>query len=454
MPEPLPLLTQQLARFVSRLRFADVPESARHFARIAFTDTFATWVAGRDSEPAQLLLDLLQPRAGESRLLIDRGSARADEAAWINATAAHALDFDDAAQKGHISVSIVPAILAEAEALGADGQAMATAYAAGYETWAELLPREAGLYHNRSWHPTGVFGSLAAAAAISNLRGLDQRQTEQALCIAASHSAGVIANFGSMTKPLHAGNAARAGVLAARLAQKGFTGSLDAIEGPKGLMRGISPEGRVDLESPMASPHVWKLARDGVNIKKYPNCFASHRALDGMLSLLAQHGFTAQDVRAIRVTISRRNKSTLRFDAPQDSLQARFSLHFAMAASILAGRCGLPQLEDAFVQRADVQALMRLVRVIPEDQEAHDRAGEAPQDIVEVDLADGRKLRADVDYVRGGPEKPLLPGELFGKFEDCLVAGGLKAPARALFDALMRIDSLKGTGELYALARS
>jgi 2-methylcitrate dehydratase PrpD len=447
-------LTRDLGRFCATLRYEDVPPGALPFIRIGFTDTFATLAAGRDSEPARILRETLEPQPGESRLFIDRGTARPPEAAWLNATAAHALDFDDAAQKGHISVTLVPAILAEAEALRANGRVMATAYAAGYEAWAELLNRETDLYHNHSWHPTGVFGALAVAAACANLRGLDADQAAHALGIAASHSSGVIANFGSMTKPLHAGHAAHAGVMAVRLAQRGFTASPDALEGSKGLMKGISPQGRVDLESPVLAGRAWKLPRDGVNTKKYPNCFATHRALDGILTLLDEHPVAVGEVKHVAVTISRRNKSTLRFDAPQDGLQAKFSMQFAMAAALIARRCGLQELEDSFVQRADVHELMRLVQVIPTDVEASDRAGEAPHDIVEIELAGGQRLRREVDYVRGGPERPLLPGELFAKFESCLAAGGIAAAPRPLFDALMALDELSGTSELYALAQS
>ncbi|MBG9387398.1 MmgE/PrpD family protein [Caenimonas aquaedulcis] len=447
-------LTKELAGFVGSLRFGDVPPAALPFIRSAFTDCFATLVAGRVSEPARILRETLDPPPGESRLFVDQGTARAPEAAWLNATAAHALDFDDAAQKGHLSAVLVPAILAEADACDADGRAMATAYAAGYETWAELLRREPGLYHNHSWHPTGVFGPLAAAAACASLRGLDARHTAHALGMAASRSGGVIANFGSMTKPLHAGIAAHAGVMAARLAQRGFTASPDALEGSKGLMRGISPEGRVDVDSPVLAGRDWKLPRDGVNIKKYPVCFATHRALDGILDILAEQVVPAGDVKRIAVTISRRNKSTLRFDAPQDRLQAKFSMQFAMASAIVAHRCGLQELDDALVQRADVRELMRAVEVIPTDEEAGDRAGEAPVDVVQLQLQDGRTLRREVDYVRGGPERPLLPGELFAKFESCLQAGGLAADARPLFNALMAVDELPGTRALYALAES
>jgi 2-methylcitrate dehydratase PrpD len=447
-------LTHELAEFCTSLRPEDVPAAALPFVRIGFTDCIATLVAGRDSEPVRILGNTLAPAPGESRLFLNRGTARAPEAAWLNATAAHALDFDDAAQKGHLSSVLVPAILAEADACGANGRQMITAYAAGYETWAELLRREPDLYHNHSWHPTGVFGPLAAAAACASLCRLDGRQAAHALAIAASQSAGLIANFGSMTKPLHAGQASHAGVMSARLAAAGFTASPDALEHPKGLMMGISPNRKVDVTSPVQAGRAWRLPSDGLNTKKYPTCFASHRAIDGMLSLLGRHDIQPAQVKRVTVTISRRNKSTLRFECPEDALQAKFSMQFAMACALIARRCSLFELQDEFVRRADVRDLMSRVEVLPEDREDPLRLGEAPQDIVVLETTMGERFSREVDYVRGGPELPLLSGEHYAKFESCLAAGGLQADPRPLFNALMALDELRDTHQLYELAGS
>jgi 2-methylcitrate dehydratase PrpD len=443
-------LTRELAAFCSALRHADVPAGALPFIRTGFTDTVGTMVAGRTSEPAVTLRRTLEAERGASRVFFDQGTAHAPEAAWLNATAAHALDFDDAAQKGHISAVLVPAILAEAEVLRADGRAMVTAYAAGYEVWAELFRRERDLHHNHAWHPTGTFGPVAAAAACASLRGLGATQAAHALATAASQASGLIANFGSMTKPFHAGRAAHAGVLAARLAKNGFTGSDEAIEHPKGLLAAISPHRNVDLESPSEAGRVWKLPVAGLNTKKYPTCFATHRALDGMLWLKEQHGLQPAQVRRVSVTTSRRNKGTLRFGAPTDGLQAKFSMEFAMASVLAAGRCSLLELRDEFVRRDDVRALMQRVDVVPEDREDANRPGEAPQDVVAVQLDDGRTLVKEVEYVRGGPELPLAPGELFSKFETCLAYGQLAEDPRRLFDTLMAVDELPSVQAIYA----
>lgn len=445
-------LTRELAAFVAGLRRGDLPAAALPFIHTGFADTFGALVAGRGGDEARMLLQALRPAAGESRLFIDRGTAGAPEAAWLNATAAHALDYDDAAQRGHISVVVVPALLAEAEALGADGARMITAYAAGYESWAELMRREPDHFHNHSWHPTGVLGPLAAAAACASLRELDAGQTAHALAIAASQSAGLIANFGTMTKPYHAGRASHAGLVAARLAQQGFTGAIDALEHPKGLMRGISPAGRVDVETAIEAGRDWKLPIGGLNIKKYPTCFASHRALDGMLAILQAQPVAAAQVARVQVKISRRNRSTLRYAQPATVLEAKFSMQFAMAAALIARGCGLMQLREDFVSRPDVQALMRRVEVLPEDLEDPARRGEALEDVVRLETTDGRSFEHSVDYVRGGPERPLAPGEMFAKFEGCLAAGELRAEPAPLFDALMALDGLRRIEDLYALA--
>lgn len=444
-------LTQDLGRFVAGLRFQHLPEGALHWVGTAFADTVGTLVAGRGEPATQRLLKALQPAAGDSRLLWGPQHARTQDAALVNATAAHALDFDDAAQKSHISTMVVPAVLAQADALGSTGPEMATAYVAAYEVFAELIRREQDILHNFSWHPTGAYGAVACAAAGAVLRRLDADQASHALAVAASHSGGLIANFGSDTKPLHAGRAAQAGLFCAAAAEAGFTGSPDALEHPKGLLTAISPRGRVDLSSPSEAGSVWKITRDGLNLKKYPACFCGHRAMDGLLDLIAEHDLQPAQVERITTRISPRNKVTLRYDRPQTGLQAKFSMPFAMAAALHARRVGLVEVTDAFVQRPEIQATMGRVQVETQDEDDPRRPGEAPFDIVEVLLQDGRLLRKDVAFARGNAACPLRDGELLTKFEGCLAYGGLQAPARPLFDALMRVHEAAGTQALYRL---
>jgi 2-methylcitrate dehydratase PrpD len=444
-------LTVGLGRFIAGLRYQDIPKDALPFIHTGITDCVGVMIAGAREPAPQILKDMLAPSGTEATLLFGEGRASAPEAAWINGTAAHALDYDDVAQRGHPSTVLVPAILAEAEALGASGEAMVIAYAAGYETWAELVRRDPDQHHNKGWHPTGIFGAIGAAAACASLRGLSAGQAAHAIALGASQSAGIMSNFGTMTKPFHAGRAAHAGVVAARLAEKGFTASLDALEHPQGFLSAVSPAGRIDVESPIEAGVDWKLPKNRLSVKKYPLCFCTHRALDGMLDLLAAQKIDAVKVAKVVVSTSNRNANILRNHAPQTCLEAKFSMEFAMAAALIAKRAGLAELTDGFVQRSDVQSLMKRVAVAPDLRE--DQFGYAPFDTVTVETTDGRRIESgQISTVRGGPDHPLDREELWAKFEGCVAVGTAKVPARALFDSLMSLDRLARVRDLPGLA--
>jgi 2-methylcitrate dehydratase PrpD len=332
---------------------------------------------------------------------------------------------------------------------------MVLAYAAGYETWAELVRRESDQHHNKGWHPTGIFGAIGAAAACASLRGLNAEQAAHSIALGASQSAGLMSNFGTMTKPFHAGRAAHAGVVSARLAQNGFTASLDAIEHPQGFLSAVSPEGRLDRDSAIEAGSIWKLARDGVAVKKYPLCYCTHRALDGMLDLLQAERVDAGTVKRVTVSTSPRYATILRNHAPQTGLEAKFSMEFAMASALIAGRASPAELTDGFVRRPEVQALMQ--RVVIKQDERVDPAdpGRAIYDEVSIEADCGSHLRSiKVTKVRGGPDLPLAREELWAKFEGCVQAGSTHVRARDLFDALMSLEHLPQVRDLPGLAQA
>ena len=442
MSEPL---TKSLGSFVSSIRLEAIPSAALRVVHTGFVDCVGTLIAGSIEEPPRLLHKALAPAPGDATLYLVGPRVSAPEAAWINGTAAHALDYDDVSLRGHPSTVLVPAILAEAEGLGSSGAEMATAYVAGYEVWAELAGRDPDQHHQKGWHPTGIFGAIAAAAACASLRRLGPEQATQAIALGASHSSGLVANFGTMTKPYHAGKAAHAGVISARLAEAGFTASADALEHPLGFLAAVSPKGAADRERAAQAGRAWQILSQGLSVKKYPLCYCTHRAIDGMLDLLRAQQVHGEDVKSITVSTSRRNATILRNQQPQTGLEAKFSMQFAMAASILAGRVGLAELTDGFVQRKDVQALQRKVTIAPDDRPDPNRSGAAPYDLVVVETNDGRRLEsARITDERGSPQLPLTTDELWVKFENCLAIGNPSLSARAIFDALLSIEHQRG----------
>lgn len=434
-------LTRALGRFVGSAARHAIPPEAMATARLGFSDCIAVMVAGRNDDAPRLLAETLAPPEGPARLVVPGRTAPAPEAAWINGTAAHALDFDDVANGGHPSTVLVPAILAEAQALGLTGDAMLRAYVVGYEVWAELSLREPGSLHSRGWHPTGIWGPVATSAACAALHGLDADRATAAIALGASMSAGVMANFGTMTKPFHAGRAAHAGVVAARLAARGFTASPDAIEHPQGLLNAVSPEGKVDLARRDALGERWWIVEKGLNIKKFPACYCTHRAIDAMLDLCRDRPFRAADVDRISVTISDRFATILRNHNPQTGLEAKFSMEFAMACAVLSHRVGLPELSDDYVRRPDVQALMARVDLDLTQNYDPTHHNAALYDQVRVRLRSGDVLEsAQVRHARGHAQAPLTDRDLAEKFAACLEYGGAAADAEALLARLRAME--------------
>jgi len=450
-------LTRTLARFASRPPFDRLPDDVLAVVRNGFIDTLAALLAGRREPVVQVLRDHLGTRittGGQSDVLAGAGRASSVDAALINGTAAHALDYDDVALNGHPSTVLVPALLAEGEAVGASGAAVLTAYLVGYETWAALIRRDVDPHHRKGWHPTAIFGTLAAAAAVAHLRGVTETVATHALGIAASMAGGLTANFGSMTKPLHAGRAASAGIEAVHLAVHGLTAAPDAIEHRAGFLQAVSPAGQVDLTTPLLDlGHTLRLRESGLNIKKYPVCYAVHRVVDGMLDLVTRHDLRPAQVRTVHVHLGATQAAMLRNHAPQTGLEAKFSLEFAMASALTARAVGLSQLTDDFVRRDEVQAAMRTVQAHTVDSVCPIEPFLALTDRVTVELEDGRELdTGDIRFARGSAKLPLTAGDIERKFRDC---AALAAQPRAdhLLANLMALSELRDIGSLMAAHR-
>lgn len=432
-------LTQELAEFVARVGAGGAPEEARAIARTGFIDSIATMIAGSREEVTTTALAALSPLApGPCRLWFGETRTTAADAALLNGIAAHALDYDDVALRGHPSAVLVPAIVSAGAELGSSSTRMLDAYVAGYEVWAELVGRESDNHHMKGWHPTGIFGAIGAAAACAVLRGLDATRSRHALGLGASQSAGLMANFGFMSKPFHAGRAAQAGVVAARFAAGGFTASPDALEHPQGFLSAVSPAGTVDrvsLATGLGSD--WSIIAERLNVKKYPACYYTHRAIDAALELVAATPIDPQAVERVDVSISRENATVLRNHRPKTALEAKFSIEFAMAAALIAREVGLAQLEDGFVLTGGVQSLMERVHVKPGTVYDPESAGSLLADQVVIITRDGRRHEsAPVRYARGHAKLPLPAEGLRAKFLDCLRYGGYRGDAAAFFERI------------------
>ena len=439
-------LTEMLARFANRPGFSEVPEDAARIVRSGFIDTVGTMIAGRNEPVVQIVqrhVEARQSGVRESSVLLGAERAGAQDAAMINGTAAHALDYDDVALAGHPSTVLVPALLAEGEAIGASGGDLLRAYLAGYEVWAELISRDADSHHLKGWHPTAVFGTVAAAAAVASLRGLDVEACRNAVSLSASMAAGLVANFGTMTKPLHAGRAAASAIEAVRLAMRGLTAAPDAVEHHAGFLKAISPKGNVDLDRPADDlGRRLRILESGLSVKRYPTCYATHRVIDAVIDLASKENLLPENVSTVHASIGVAAASMLRNHTPRTALEAKFSLEFAVASALVARSVGLAQLSDVFVNRQDVRKAMGKVEISTVQTTCPIEPAFAFSDRVRIRLEDGRALDSgEIRFARGNAKLPLHQEELKAKFMQC-VAGAEYIDASALYERLARLETV------------
>jgi 2-methylcitrate dehydratase PrpD len=413
--------TTHLAEFVTKSRWEDCPAEAVDVARRAILDCLGVMLAGSVEPAARIVAEVARTEGG-SPLATVVGTPLRTGAMWAalaNGTAAHALDFDDTnfAMLGHPSAPVLSAALAAGELAMADGRALVHAFLLGFEVETTMAGVMNPAHYEKGFHATGTLGTMGAAAAAAHLLGLDAAQTRAALAVAASQASGLKENFGTMTKPFHAGHAARSGVLSALLARDGFSASEQAIEGPQGYFAVLSAGKRDEqvLES-LGAP--WKILETGVAVKPYPSCACTHSIIDSALELQRTHRIRPEQVAEVTVGVNAAVPRILIHGNPRSGLEAKFSGEFSAAAALCDGRVGIQTFRDDKTDDPAIRELMARVRLvvdpdIPGDLERHMWTR------VTVRLRDGREVAIAPRPVPGHPGLPLSMDQLREKFMDC-----------------------------------
>jgi 2-methylcitrate dehydratase PrpD len=443
-------LTTDIGRFVAALTYADLPAEVLPMVRDAFTDTVGVIMVGIDQPVTEIVRKAIVEPAGvaEARACLSSRMVAAPDAALLAGAIAHSLDYDDQSMSGHPSAILVPAILAEAEVLGSDGEEMVTAYVAGYEVWCELWRRDRN-YHAKGWHPTSVFGAMAAAAAGAVLHRLSAERAATAVAIAGSYAGGLFSNFGSMMKGFHAGMAARGGLEAARLAAAGMTAGPDAIENPQGFLMAFSTDRTPDLTSESKLGKDWYLPKHKLLIKLHPTCYFLHRSFNGTVQMLAGRKLDPNDVASVEVRMGRGQVTCLVYHRPQTRWEAEFSGQFGIAAAVILGKMGVPELADEVVQRADIQSFFPKVTLIPVDEYDERDPVFSPTESVTMTLRSGEVIESGpISSVPGHANEPLTTDQLWAKFRECTLTTHSEPEALELFELLQRIDTLSSAKEL------
>jgi|SRR5882762_4394636 len=441
--------TTRLAEFTVKTSLEDCPTEALARVRLAALDTLGVMLAGV-SEPAARAVREVARAEGGTPLATVVGTRLVTAPGWAalaNGAAGHAHDFDDTnfALMGHPSVPLLATALAAGEAEMADGRAVALAYIVGFEVSTALGRALNPEHYTRGWHATSSIGTLGCAAAAARLLRLDVTQTRHALAIAASHASGLKENFGSMTKPYHAGHAARSGLLAAQLAREGLTASETALEGKQGYVAAFGGGGLEPALDELG--RTWQLLASGIAVKPYPSCALTHSAIDALLELRARHGLRPGDIASVEVGVNRVVPDVLVHGHPTTALERKFSMQFCAAAALGIGRVDLGSFEDGPVHDPGVRRLMERVAMVV-DPALPDGLEQHAWTRVTVRLGNGTTHASPPRGARGHPDAPLSREALFAKFLDCATRA---LPRDEAEDVAAELEHLEDIPDIRAL---
>ena len=421
--------TEKISRFIVDTDYEDIPRDAVDKAKRTALDCLAAALAGVVEPVSQTITGYITKLGGPTQATVFGAGLKVSvpDAALANGSIAHALDYDDCGVKiGHPSVLVLPAVLSLGEHLGASGQDILTAYILGLEVEGKLaLHADFKLMQARLNHQTW-YGSVGAVAACAKLLRLDVAKTRMALGIAANFACGLAANHGSMAAAAGAGNACRNGVVAALMAQEGFTANPDIIEAKNGFYDTLVGRDHYDAERMAESlGNPFYVESPGIGLKKYPSCYHTHRALDGVLQLMGEHRLTDKDIAEVDVGTSERALRVLAFSEPETPYQAKYSMPHCIAAAVVDHQVTLDtftsyKLED----RGIVEARKKVHLSFPDIPIWPGLADVGPDtkfvgNPVTIRTTDGRSFSARVDIPRGDPALPLTDDELLAKYREC-----------------------------------
>lgn len=411
--------TRQLGTFAASLAYAGLPSEVVHYGKRALVDWTAAAMAGADLPGARKVRKVVAAlgQGGPANVIGTSLTASAPLAALANAYASHLLDYDDVFNPIettiHLSSCVWPAVLAIGQLRKLSGQRAIAAYVAGFEVGARVARAAGPTHYESAWHVTGTMGHVAAAAAAANALGLSPEAATHALGCSATQASGLREIYGSDTKALHPGKAAMDGVLAALLAEAGFTSTDTAIEGPRGLLRAVSAA-PVDALLTQGLGTEWNLPENGN--KLYPTASLTHPAIEAASALAQAHGQALGEIAQIQVRMHPFSSAVTALVQPHTGAQARFSTPHCIAVALAHGTLGLGDFDDAVVHDPDIARLRSLVRIVSDAQ--MDKRGCH----LIVENTAGARFQHEVHRNRGTPAAPLLDQDLSDKLADAASA--------------------------------
>jgi len=447
--------TEKMAGFIVETGYDQIPKEAVDAAKGAILDCLGCTLAGSSEPAAKIVAQYVGEMGGNPEAGVVAAGFRttAPQAALANGTMAHALDYDDVAVSwlGHPTAVLLAAVLALGERGKLSGKETLLGYILGLEIAAKLGGCVGFAHYAWGWHATATLGTMGAAAAGAKMLSLDLHRTKMALGIAASLAGGTRQNFGTMTKALHAGSAARNGVSAALLAQRGFTADEAIIERPMGFCKLFSGGAEYDISratSGLGDP--FDIVSPGLSLKPYPCCRLTHRCIDAVLHLMKAYDFAAGDVEEVECITSDSLPQVLIHPQPKTGLEGKFSMQYCLAIALIDGQVVLAQFSDDRVMDARAQELLRRVKYVHTGNIAGADMLAVPE-VVAIKLRDGRKLSHEVLVAKGDPRNPMSVEERVAKYQDCARSALSEKGTRKSLDMVSHLEDVENMSELMAL---
>jgi 2-methylcitrate dehydratase PrpD len=414
-------LAQEISTFVTDTDFDSLGSELIEKGKEHVLDTLGVLVAA-SADSLMGILDGFLTDLGPGNQATILGAGRRTSvvnAALVNGILAHGLDYDDSSWRliGHPSAAVLPAVLAIGEHQKKSGRDLLCAYLLGTEVSCKLGQAAEPELYEAGWHATGVVGVLGATAASAYLLRLTEAQLSMALGIGASLACGLRQNFGSLTKPFHAGAAAQHGVMAALLAKNGFTSNPDSLEGKSGFFHNFTA-GKKSVQ-PIRFGSPFDILTPGFFIKPYPSCAATHTAIEAALDLVHRYKIQPENVRKVQVGSGPVGPIMLVHRQPNTGFEGKFSMPFVVAMAIKDGKVGLESFTDENANHSLVRQLINKTEFYVDPKFAKRTIDEAPANVT-ITTTDGQKLAEAIEDPLGSPTRPLSGEALKSKFRDCL----------------------------------
>lgn len=443
---------EEISDFLINTSYNDLSLNLINKAKNAIIDSHAVILSGYKEDVSDISMDWVKEQSGGAQATILGYNVRTSVSltAFIHGIMGHAIDYDDVFPplRGHPSLLVYASILSVAEYEKLSGKEIILSFLLGTEVMAKIGMSLNPSHYLKGWHSTSTIGVIGSAVAVGKLYGFDKEKFNTLIGLVSSMMSGIRKNFGTMTKSLHVGNAARTGVEAAQLVRKGFTASHTTFNFPEGVIELYSDEKHEQKwEGTYGSP--WSILTPGFHIKKYPCCYATHRFIDGIYDITSNNNFDIDEIQKIECIGSEGSFAPLIDHVPERGLEGKFSLEYVVSSALIDGTIDFDNFTNEKLNRNSIKKLMQKVEIKEDVLIKENRsAGINGCIIINIHLKN-KIMKTQIVDGRGSAKNPLSENELKEKFMNCLIKSGLEKQAEKDYKLIKNLQDINNIQEMF-----